>query len=132
MPMYQARAKQLQDANHQGTAVAALTGPMKVRAATAVFTAAGGGTEVAAGGGYATGGTAMAWDAATTATPSRSVNQAASWANWPRVETVVGLDVTDSNASPVKTVFGPLASSKAMNTGDTLSLAAGAITDDLQ
>lgn len=131
MPLYQDRAQTIQNNVHQGTAVAALTTPMKVRAFTANPTAAGGGTEVVAGGGYAAGGTAMSWVAATLASPSRSVNNAASWTNWPRAETVTGLDVTDSAATAIKTEYGPLASSKVMAAGDTLSLAAGAVTSDL-
>lgn len=132
MSLYSSAAKKVQDHLHGVATFAALTTPLKVRAFTANPTAAGGGTEVAAGGGYAAGGTAMGWDAASLASPSVSANQAASWTNWPRAETVTGIDITDSAATPVLTEFGALTSSKLMGVGDTLSLSAGAVTSSLQ
>ena len=130
MALYQVCAKKIQDHIHGVATYAALTTPMKVRAFTAAPSATGGGTQVAAGGGYATGGTNMAWDAATTATPSVSSNQAASWTNWPRVETVTSIDIVDSATQLIE--FGNLTSSKTMAIGDTLSLSAGAVTSALQ
>lgn len=132
MALYTSSAKKIQDHIHGVSTFAALTTPMKVRAYTVNPTATGGGTEVAAGGGYATGGTAMAWDAASLASPSVSANQAASWTNWPRAETVTGIDTTDSAVTPVPIEFGALTSSKLMGVGDTLSLSAGAVTSSLQ
>lgn len=136
MALYQSAAKAIQDHIHLVATFAPLTTAMKVRAFTAAPTATGGGTEVVAGAsggaGYTAGGTAMSWGAATTATPSVSSNNAASWTGWPRTETVVAIDVTDSAATAVKIEFGTLTSSKAMAAGDTLSLAAGAVTSALQ
>lgn len=131
MALDQARAKAIQDYLHTLTALAALTTPMKVRAFTANGTAVTAGTEVVAGGGYAAGGTAMAWGAATLASPSVSSNSAASWTNWPRAETVAALDITDSTATPVRVEFGLLTTAKVMAAGDTLSLAAAAVTSSL-
>lgn len=132
MALYQSAAKAIQDHIHLVATFAALTTAMKVRAFTAAPSATGGGTEVAAGGGYSTGGTTMSWGAATTATPSVSSNNAASWTNWPRSETVVAIDITDSAGTPVKIEFGNLTSSKAMAAGDTLTLSAAAVTSSLQ
>jgi hypothetical protein len=131
MALYQVTAKKVQDHVHGVATFTALTTPMKVRAFTASPTVTGGGTQVAAGGGYATGGMAMAWDAATLAIPSVSQNQAATWTNWPRVETVVAIDVTDSAGTPNTIEFGALSSSKVMGIGDSLSLSAGAVTSAL-
>ena len=132
MALYQTAAKAINDHIHRVATFAALTTAMKVRAFTVAPTATGGGTEVVAGGGYASGGMVMAWNAATTATPSVASNQAAEWTNWPRVETVVAIDITDSAGTPVKIEYGTLTSSKNMAAGDTLSLSAGAVTSSLQ
>lgn len=132
MALYQTAAKSANDHIHGVATFAALTGPMKVRAFTANPAATGGGTEVLAGGGYTAGGASMSWGAATTATPSVSSNNAASWTNWPRAETVTGIDITDSAATPIKIEFGALTASKTMAAGDTLSLAASAVTSSLQ
>jgi hypothetical protein len=136
MALYQTMAKAIQDHIHLVATMAALTTAMKVRAFTAAPTAAGGGTEVAAGSsggtGYTAGGTTMAWNAATTATPSVSTNQAASWTGWPRAETVSHIDVTDSAGTPVKVEFGNLTTAKVMAAGDTLSLSAAAVSSSLQ
>lgn len=136
MALYQSHAKALNDFIHgvaaAPTLTAAGTGSRKVRAFTAAPTATGGGTQVAAGGGYATGGTTMDWGAATTATPSVSSNLQASWTNWPRTETVTAIDITDAQATPVIIEFGTLTSSKAMAAGDTLTLQANAVTSSLQ
>lgn len=136
MALYQTMAKAINDHVHLVAAMAALTTAMKVRAFTAAPTAAGGGTEVVAGSsggtGYAAGGTPMSWGAATVATPSVSSNNAASWTGWPRAETVTSIDVTDSAATPVKVEFGNLTTAKVMAAGDTLSLAAAAVTSSLQ
>lgn len=132
MSLYASSAKKVQDHIHGVATFAALTLPMKVRAFTANPTSAGGGTQVATGGGYTAGGTSMAWDAASNASPSVAANQAAQWLNWPRVETVTAIDTTDSSGTPVPLEFGALTSSKLMGVGDTLSLSAGAVTSALQ
>jgi hypothetical protein len=134
MALYQARAKQILDAIHSVAALPANTGSVKLRLFTVTSTAAAAGTEVVAGGGYATGGSAFTMQAAVNgASPpvAQSDNNAVSFSNMPRAETITGIDITDSAATPVPQAFGGLTASKLVAAGDSLSFAAAAIRNQI-
>lgn len=113
---------------HGGGAPRALTGS-QLRLMTVNGSAGSNGTPVAAGGGYVATGVALTWAAA--AGQSQATSAIAQVTNYPRAETVVGIELWDNGGTPVRAEFGALAASKVMAAGDTLSFAAGAITSAL-
>lgn len=114
---------------HGGGAPRTLTTP-KLRLMTANGSAGSNGTEVATGGGYtAVTGLALSWAAASG--QSQATNAAASVTNYPRAETVVGVEVWSTDGTPLRIEFGALTASKTMAAGDTLTFASGAITSAL-
>lgn len=125
-------AKALLDAStdQTGAAVRVSTGPFRLRQMTANGSNTANGTEVATGGGYTsgTGAPTVAMGAATgTTTPQAANSGAVTITNYPRAETVAGVEVWDSNATPARKWWGALTSSKTMAAGDTLSYAIGSI-----
>lgn len=102
-----------------GNATTAPSGSLKVALVTANGSDAAAGTEVT-GGSYAR----------QTVTFSASASGATSnvgsltWTGMPAC-TVVGVEVWDSAGSPVRWWWGALAASKAVNSGDTFTIAAG-------
>lgn len=114
---------------HGGGAPRAVTGSA-LRLLTAVGTDTANGTEVATGGGYTAGtGLSLAWAAA--AAKSQATSGVSQVTNYPRAETVNGVEVW-STTSPVRVEYGALTGGgKLMAAGDTLSFAAGAITSAL-
>lgn len=137
MSLDQTRANEILTWMHGGAAPTALTSPIRLRLLTAMGSSTAAGTEVATGGGYtataaggSTGGVSTTWAAAASA--SQATNAIAQVTNYPRSETVVGIEVVDSTAGTIKRVeFGTLGTSRAMASGDTLSFASGAITSAL-
>lgn len=123
---------QLLDAStdQSGAAVRVSTGPMKLRQMTANGSNTAAGTEVATGGGYTSGAGAptVAFGAAGAVTNDEAQNSGAvSITNYPRAETVNGVEVWDSAGSPARKWWGALGSPKVMAAGDTLSYAIGAV-----
>lgn len=113
---------------HGGGAPRAVTGSA-LRLMTANGSATVNGTEVATGGGYtAATGVALTWG--TAASQTQATSAVAQVTNYPRAETVNGIEVW-STTSPVRVEFGALTTPRAMAAGDTLSFAAGAITSAL-
>jgi hypothetical protein len=101
-------------------------------------TASANGTEVATGGGYtaSTGsnptvaGAAVTWG--TAASQSQANSAIVSFTNYPRSETVVGIEIWSTDATPgLRVEWGALTVSKAMGAGDTLSFAVSAVTSAL-
>ena len=131
MALDQTRANEILTWMHGGSAPTALTGPIRVRQMTANGTATTNGTEVATGGGYTSGTGAPSVTYAAAATGSQATNAAINITNYPRVETVVGIEIWDSTGTPKRVEWGALAASKTMAIGDTLSYASGAITSAL-
>lgn len=118
---------------HGGAAPTVLSGGTKVALVTANGSAGAAGTEVATGGGY-TAGTAgrivLAWGAA--AAQTQATNAVASVTNYPRAESVAGIEVYEGGGAFRRVEFGALqGGSKVMAAGDTLSFASGAITSAL-
>lgn len=127
--LHQAHSNALMDVStdQSGAAVRTTTGPLRLRQMTVNGTATSNGTEVVTGGGYTsgTGAPTIAFGAA--ASGQTSNTGAVSITNYPRAETVVGVEVWDSNGTPARKWWGALASSKTMASGDTLSYAIGAV-----
>ena len=131
MALDQTRANEVLTWMHGGSAPTALTGPIHVRLMTANGTATSNGTEVATGGGYTAAGGAPTVTWAAAASGSQATNAAINVTNYPRAETVVGIEIWDSTGTPKRVEWGALAASKTMASGDTLSFASGAITSAL-
>jgi hypothetical protein len=131
MALDQTRANEILTWMHGGAATTALTAPIRVRLMTANGTATANGTEVATGGGYTAAAGAPTVTYAAAAAGSQATNAAVNVTNYPRVETVVGIEIWDSTGTPKRVEWGALAASKTMAIGDTLSFASGAITSAL-
>lgn len=134
MALSQARAHQLLDHIHGvATAPVAVT-PIRCRLMTANGSATANGTEVVTGGGYTsgTGAPSVTWGAAGTPQAGRAdTTTAVTVTNMPRTETIVGVELWDSSATPQRQEWGALTSSKQVNSGDTFSIASGAMTSAL-
>jgi hypothetical protein len=124
----QAHANNIIDASVGTAAFTATTTPLRVRLMTANGSATAAGTEVVNAGGstYAqqnvTFGAAAAGSAA-----SGGASGTVTFTNMPAV-TVVGVELWDSAATPVRKWYGALTASKATNLGDTFQIAAGQLT----
>lgn len=133
MALDQTRANEILTWMHGGAAPSALSGGTKLAIMTANGNASAAGTEVATGGGYTagTGGRiALAWG--TAASGSQVTSAVASVTNYPRAESVVGVEIYESGSTFRRIEFGALqGGAKVMAAGDTLSFAAGAITSAL-
>lgn len=103
-----------------------LTSPTTVY--LALFTAApgeaGGGTEVT-GGSYARVAITFGAPSSNQIANSSAVNFATATANW---GTITDCAIMDASSGGNMLAFGPLAASKVVNTGDTISFAIGALT----
>lgn len=125
-------AHQLLDASTDQAAasVRVSTGPMKLRQMTANGSNTAAGTEVATGGGYTsgTGAPTVTFGAGGAVTADEAHNSAAvNITNYPRAETVVGVEVWDSAGTPARKWWGALGTSKTMAAADTLSYAIDAV-----
>lgn len=120
-----AEANRLLDASWGTASYTAPTTPMKVALVTVLGTATTAGTEVT-GGSYARQTITMT----SSSSGSNSNTAVINFTNMPAT-TVVGIDVYDSNATPRRCWFGPLATSRTTAAGDTVSFAIGSITSSL-
>lgn len=130
MALSDTRRNNVLDGIHGVAPFTAATAPIRCRLLTAAgANPATNGTEVATGGGYTagTGAPTVAWGAATNG--SAATTAAVTVTNYPRAETVTALELWNSNATPFREEQGALTASKAMQAGDTLSIAAAALTD---
>lgn len=130
--LVQAHAAQLLDASTDQTAAAVRvsTGPFRLRQMTANGSSSAAGTEVATGGGYTSGVGAptIAFGAAVPgATTTTSSTGTTSITNYPRAETVNGVEVWDSAGAPARKWWGALGSPKVMAAADTLSYPPGSV-----
>lgn len=122
-----ARANELLDANHAVGTYTALTGPIRARLLTANGNDTTAGTEVVTGGGYTSGTGAPSVTFGAASARSSSNSTAVTVTNWPRAETVVGVDLYDSAGTPKRVEYGALTTSRTMAAGDTFSIAIGAL-----
>lgn len=109
-------------------AYTATTAPIRGRLMTANGTAAAAGTEVVNAGGstYASQDVGAALPASPSSLPVLNTAPV-TWTNLPAT-TVTGLELWDSNATPKRKWFGALAASKTVALGDSLTIAAGALS----
>lgn len=130
MPLDQAEATRLQNAKWGKATYPAPTTPIMIRLMKTNGTAAAAGTEVANAGG-----SAYSPQNASTATGNASngvitSTGALTFTNMP-AETVVGLEEWTSDSTPRRTTFGALTASKTTALGDSLTIAAGQLTDTM-
>ena len=133
MALDQTRANEMLTWLHGGAAPTVLTGGTKLALMTANGSATAAGTEVATGGGYTSGGAgriALTWAAASAG--SQATSAVAQVTNYPRAESVAGVEVYEGGGSFRRMEWGALSGgAKVMAAGDTLSFAAGALTSAL-
>lgn len=112
-----------------GASVRLSTGPIHVRLMTANGSATANGTELSTSGGYTsgTGAPTVTFAAASTTTGQAASNAAVTVTNMP-ASTIVGVELWDSAGTPKRKWWGALAASKTLNSGDTFSIASGALT----
>lgn len=129
MPLDQAEATRYVNARWAKATYLAPTAPIMVRLMTANGSPTAAGTEVANAGG-----SAYAPQSGTAATPasasagSIASNGAITFPNMPAA-TVVGLETWDSAGTPRRLAYGALTASKTTALGDSLTIAAGQLTD---
>lgn len=123
----QAHSNNLIDGSLGTAAFVATTAPLRCRLMTANGTATANGTELATSGGYtaAAGAPTVTFAAATGG--SAASNTAVTVTNMPAA-TITGVELWDSAATPVRKWWGALTASKAVNAGDTLTIASGGLT----
>lgn len=110
------------------SAYTATTDPVRGRLMTANGSAGSNGTEVVNSGGstYASQDVDAALPTNPTSLPVVNTG-AVTWTNLPTA-TVVGLELWDSAATPLRKWFGALAASKSVALGDSLTIAAGSLS----
>ena len=113
-----------------GVSVRLATGPIHVRLMTANGSDTAAGTELATSGGYTAGTGAPTVTFAAAVTGSKASNSAVTVTNMPAT-TVVGVEQWTSDATPKRTLWGALTSSKTTNAGDTFTIASGSLTNAL-
>jgi len=111
------------DASLGTAAFVATTTPMRCRLLTANGTGTTAGTEVT-GGSYASQTVAFAAASALSAANTALLT----YTLMPGPITVVGIELWDSAGTPVRKHYGPLTASKSVNSGDTFTIAASALT----
>jgi hypothetical protein len=108
-------------------ALTAVVAPIHCRLMTVNGSATANGTELATGGGYTSGTGAPTVTFAAAAGGSNASNSAVTVTNMPAT-TTVGIELWDSAGTPGRKWWGPLSSSLVINSGDTFSIASGALT----
>ncbi len=129
MPLSAGHGNNLVDASVGTAAFVATVTPLRVRLMTTNGTGTTNGTELATGGGYTAGAginVTLAAAAVVSANSQAASNVAVTQTNMP-ASTIVGIELWDSAATPIRKWYGSHAS-KTVAAGDTLSYASGAIT----
>jgi hypothetical protein len=120
--LVQAHANNIIDASLATTTFVASTGPIKCRLMSANGSATSAGTEVT-GGSYAS----QTATFASASTGSAATSGALTYTVMPAV-TVTGVELWDSAGTPLRKWWGALTASKTLNSGDTFTIASGALT----
>lgn len=123
----QAFSNKLLDASVGTTPLTAVVAPIHCRLMTVNGSATVNGTELATGGGYTSGTGAPTLTFAAGAGGSNASNSPVTVTNMPAT-TVVGVELWDSAGTPGRKWWGALTSPLVINSGDTFSIAAGALT----
>jgi hypothetical protein len=103
------------------------TTPLTCRLMTANGTNTSNGTELATSGGYTSGTGAPTVTFAAASGGSKASNAAVTVTNMPAT-TVNGVELWDSEGSPIRLWWGPLTAAKTTNSGDTFTIASGSLT----
>ncbi len=103
------------------------TSPIRCRLMTANGSATAAGTELVTSGGYTSGVGAPSVTFAVAASGSKASNAAVTVTNMPAT-TVVGVELWDSAATPLRKWWGALAASKTTAAGDTFTIASGSLS----
>ncbi len=119
-------ANNLIDGSLGTAAFVATTAPIHCRLMTANGTATANGTELSTSGGYTSGTGAPTLTFASAASEATSSNTAVTVTNMPAT-TVTGIELWDSAGTPKRKWQGALAAPKTTNSGDTFSIASGAL-----
>ena len=119
-------SNKLLDASVGGTFTPPTT-PITCRLMTANGTNTVAGTELATGGGYTAGTGAPQVTCAAAAAGSKASNAAVTVTNMPAT-TINGVELWDSEATPVRLWWGALTAAKTTNAGDTFTIASGSLT----
>lgn len=130
MALVQARANEILDYMHALGAPPTVTSPIRLRLMTSTPTSTAAGTELVNSGGYTGGASAGSVTFGAASTGSAASTTAYTVTNMPAT-TITHVELWDSTGSPKRMEFGALASSKTTNSGDTFSIAIGAITSAL-
>lgn len=123
----QAHANNFIDASLGTATFVATTAPIHVRLMTANGTNTTNGTELATSGGYTSGTGAPTVTFAAASAGSAASNAAVTVTNMPAT-TITGVELWGSSATPTRHWQGALTANKTTNTGDTFSIASGALT----
>jgi hypothetical protein len=110
---------------------ATITAPVKCRFDSAMTTTdTGASTEWATSGGYTAGGVSVGANWATATGGTRATNGAVTVTNAP-AQTWAGNELWDSSATPLRSFWGTLATSKTVNVGDTCTIGSGSLSASL-
>lgn len=123
----QATANNILDASVGTASFTATTAPIHCRFMTANGSATANGTELTTGGGYTSGTGAPTVTFAAASAGSANSNAAITVTNMPAC-TIVGVELWDSAATPVRKWWGALSANKTLNAGDTFTIASGSLT----
>ncbi|MGZ4519099.1 MAG: hypothetical protein ACXVXP_05915 [Mycobacteriaceae bacterium] len=105
-----------------------VTAPVKCRFDTTMTTTdSGASTEWSTSGGYTAGGVSVGANWAAASAGSRATSAAITVTNAP-AGTWAGNELWDSSATPLRSFWGALASSKTVNVGDTCTIGSGSLT----
>lgn len=100
--------------------------PLKLKLMTANGSDSAAGTELGTSGGYTAGGATVVFGTAASA-GSIATTADVIWTNMPAA-TIVGVEIWDTAGTPVRIAYGALSASKTTNSGDTFTIALGALT----
>jgi hypothetical protein len=135
VPLWQARVNQHTNyfIGQTATAPTALTMPAKVQLTTTIGTATALGT-VVSGGSYTDQTIAAAGWTASSGASAASNSGALTYSGMPAIGSpgVQGVNLIDSTGTPVNLASGALSAAKTTNSGDTVTIAAAALTVNIQ
>ena len=104
------------------------TSTLKLRLMTANGSDSSAGTELGTSGGYTAGGATVTFGTAASGQIATSAD--VTWTTMPAT-TITGVEVWDTAGSPVRLAYGALTANKTTNSGDTFTIATGALTISL-
>jgi hypothetical protein len=134
MPLTAVRQQQAIDASNANGAMANATTPIRLRMIITVGSVTAAGTEAATGGGYTSGSGApsITMAVASGSAPASSASTTAvTITNYPRSETINGVEGWDSAGTPIRQWLGSLTTPRTPAAADTVSFAIGAVVNQM-